>query len=243
MMAFEPFIHFVRGIQGKLGTNVYSGLQGQNGQHIAFLRQIQKEMKTENDLIIPLSELEVTVFDLETTGFFPEKGDQILSIGAIKTKGSQVKEEQVFYSLVNYDKELPVQVKELTGLDEEELNSAPPLSNVLLDFYHFARGTPLVAHHSNHEKNFLQAANWKQFKAPQKQRIIDTSFLSRVADPELIHNKLEDLCERYGIPVVDRHHALGDAKLTALLWCIFIDQVQQLGYETLQDIYNLMAKL
>jgi len=242
-MAFEPFIHFVRGIQGKLGSNVYGGLQGQNSQHVAFLRQLQKELNSDVSLTIPLSELEVTVFDFETTGFFPEKGDEILSIGAIKTRGSEVQESDSFYSLVQYEKELPVNIKELTGLCENDLKTARPLSGVLLDFYHFARGTPLVAHHSNHEKNFLQAANWKLFKATQKHRIIDTSFLSKIADPDLSQIKLEEICERYGLTVIDRHHALGDAKLTAKLWCLFIEMVQKKGCENLQDIYSRMAKM
>lgn len=241
-MAFEPLLHFMRGIGGKLGSNVYGGLQGQSGQHMAFLRQIQKELVADNCLHNPLSELVVTIFDLETTGFHPDKGDEILSIGAVKVKGTELLAEQVFYSLVKYEKELSPQLKDLTGLCEAELKQAEPLAKVLLDFYRFARGTPLVAHHSIHEKGFLQTANWKLFKAPQKHRIIDTTFLSTVAESEVSITRLEEWCAYFNIPVLNRHHALGDAMLTAKLWCLLIDKVQEKGCTTLQDIYYVMAK-
>ncbi|HWO96627.1 MAG TPA: exonuclease domain-containing protein [Bacillus sp. (in: firmicutes)] len=242
-MAFEQLIQFMRGISGKVNSGIFGGVPGQNMQQMAFLRQIQKEINGEEVLGIPLHELDVVVLDIETTGFFPDKGDEIISIGAIKVRGGEIQEGEVFYSLVRFEQALSSEIEELTGISSQELKDAPLLSEVLVRFFDFARGSPLVAHHANHEKIFLQHASWKVFRTSLKHRIVDTSFLYRIAEPDLKLVRLEDFCEHNAIPIKDRHHALGDAVLTANLWCLYINKVQELGCRTLGDIYERLARL
>lgn len=242
-MAFEPFIHFVRSLQGKLNTGGLGTIQGQNFHQAAFLRQIQRDLKKENSLSIPLEQLCIVVFDIETTGFFPERGDEIISLGAVRVEGGEVLENNVYYSLVQYEKELTSEIKELTGLSTEKLKLAPPLSEVIIQFFEFSKGDPLVAHHAKHERAFMQQASWKLFRTPFKHRVIDTSFLYRIVDPVLKSKKLDELCEIQEIPLVNRHHALGDALLTAHLWVIYSKKIQQMGYRTLGDIYEQIARL
>ncbi|WP_077617589.1 exonuclease domain-containing protein [Bacillus sinesaloumensis] len=242
-MAFEPFIQFVRGLQGKVNTSGMGGNQGLSFQQIAFLRQIHRDLHQEDKLTVPLEELGVVVFDIETTGFYPEQGDEIISLGAVKMKGGIIRENDIFYSLVFCNNKIPESIQNLTGISGVDLQNAPPLSDVLVRFFEFAKGNPLVAHHANHEKAFMQAASWKQFRTPFKHRVIDTSFLYRLVEPNLQLTRLEDLCEYHDIPVTNRHHALGDAVLTAKLWSIYIQKIQQLGCCTLRDVYNRLANL
>jgi DNA polymerase III subunit epsilon len=242
-MRFEPIIQFMKHVQSKVHSSIYAPLQGQsNPQHLAFLRQLEKERKLNESLSIPLKELSVVVFDFETTGFFPEQGDEIISIGAIKVKGDTLQPSEVFYSLVRLEQALPPEIKELTGLTEESLSQAPELSEVLVEFYEFVKGNVLVAHHAHHEKNFLQHSNWKLFRSSLKHRILDTSFLFKIAEPNVNLVRLEDYCEHCGIPVQDRHHALGDAKMAAQLWSGSIKKVQDLGCKTLHDVYERLSK-
>ncbi|MFC8685342.1 hypothetical protein [Brevibacillus porteri] len=47
-------------------------------QHIAYLRSISKANKpVDSSADIPLHDLEVVVVDLETTGFYPDHGDEL----------------------------------------------------------------------------------------------------------------------------------------------------------------------
>ncbi|MDM5317347.1 exonuclease domain-containing protein [Fictibacillus sp. b24] len=230
-------------VQGKINSSVYASLQGQSSpQHVAFLRQLEKELKVEESLVVPLKELNVVVFDLETTGFFPEQGDEILSIGAIKVRGGEVQQEDTFYSLVRCTRELTPEIKELTGIEESDLEAAPELSKVLVDFYDFVKGAVLVAHHASHEKKFLQHYNWKLFRSQFKHRIVDTSFLLKLAEPNVSLVRLEDCCDHCGIPAVDRHHALGDAKMTAELWSIYVERIQALGMKNLREVYERLSR-
>ncbi|MBT2688231.1 3'-5' exoribonuclease [Bacillus sp. ISL-47] len=242
-MGFDPFVQFVRGIQGKLHSNMFGGLNGQNAQHMAFIRQMQRELENADSMAIPIRKLNVVVFDIETTGFYPDKGDQIISIGAVKIIGGEICDKDCFYSLVQYDKHLPPEIKELTGLSEGQLVEAPSLADVLIRFFEFVKDMPLVAHHANHEKSFMRHSCWKLYRTPFKHKILDTSFLYRVAEPDQALFKLEELCEYHGIPVIGRHHALGDAKLTAQLWCILSEKVQNSGCANLKDVYERLAKL
>jgi len=240
-MAFEPFMQILRGIQGKR-SNVGIG-NVQNAQQMAFLRNLQKEMKKEDALKVSLDELDVVVFDIETTGFKPEQGDEIISIGAIKMHGSTVQEDAVFYSLVNIEKEIPAEVANLTGITNEELKEARYVGDVLIEFFQFAKDCTLVAHHANHERNFMQHTSSKVFHTPFKQRIVDTSFLYKISEPHIQLSSLEDLCKHNGIPVIGRHHALEDAKMTAKLWSLYLKKVKILGCETLQDVYERFARI
>ncbi|MCU9614446.1 exonuclease domain-containing protein [Caldibacillus lycopersici] len=241
-MAFEPIIHLMRGIQNRLnGSSLRLNGNVQDPKQIAFLRQLQKEMRQEFVLDIPLNELNVVVFDIETTGFYPNKGDEIISIGAVKVIDGKIAEDQAFYSLIQSNGEISKEIQLLTGITNEQIKDAPPLSEVLIRFFQYVQDLPLVAHHANHEKNFLQHASWLLYKLPLKHRLIDTSFLYRIADPQLNIVKLEDFCEYHQIPIENRHHALSDAKLTAKLWCIYIPKVQGLGCHTLRELYEQLA--
>ncbi|MGG0719456.1 exonuclease domain-containing protein [Robertmurraya massiliosenegalensis] len=239
-MPLESFRQLMRGIQGRLSIS-----EGnlQSSQQIAFVRQMQKELKQESALYTQFDELNVVVFDIETTGFYPELGDEIISIGAIRVQNGVVCDEKIFYSLVRYEQDLPEEIEKLTGISSAELKEAKPLSEVMIRFFEFVKNDTLVAHHAKHEKSFLQNASWKLFRTPFKHRIVDTSFLYRVAELEHNMSRLEDLCEHNGIPVMDRHNALGDAKLAAKLWCSYIDKLKKLGCRTLNDVYERLARL
>lgn len=242
-MGYEPLIRFMKQMQGKLGSALYAPLQSHtNPQHAAFIRQLQKELRAKEELMIPLQELVVVVFDLETTGFFPEQGDQILSIGGVKVQGETLLESDTFYSIVRYDQKLEAHIQELTGLSEEEVREAPLLEEVLVQFFKFAGNHILVAHHAAHEKKFMDAATRKVFRTPFQHRIVDTSFLLRIAEPKESWHHLEDWCTHCQIPVKNRHHALGDALLAAQLWSTSVQKIGSLGLHTLQDVYERLAK-
>ena len=54
LMGMNDMIQFFRQMSGKLSSNIYAGVQGQdNPQQISFIRQLQKEMKEKNNLRYP----------------------------------------------------------------------------------------------------------------------------------------------------------------------------------------------
>lgn len=243
-MKMSQMVQFIKQISGKIGSSLYAGIQGQaDPRHISFLRQLQKEVKEINYLDLPLSDLKTVVFDFETTGFFPDKGDRIISIGAIQMNGDQITEENTFYSLVQSDSPIPKEIIELTQIQENKLKSAPPLSDVLIEFYQFIQGRMLVAHHAKHEQAFMKQANLEILKSNVEPRILDTSFFIRLINPHLIGTTLEDCCKSCGVEVKNRHHALEDAIMTAKLWSLYIKKAKDMGLETMRDLYEYMAKI
>jgi DNA polymerase III subunit epsilon len=243
-MGMNDMIQFFRQMSGKLGSNIYAGVQGQtNMQNISFIRQLQKEMKDNNCLDTPLHELEVVVFDLETTGFYPDKGDQVISIGGIKMTGHQIMKTETFYSLVNSTLPLSEEISALTKITDEELQSAPLASEVLMGFFKFVKNHALVAHHAKHEQSFMQKLTWDLLKTRFEHRIIDTSFLLRLSNPLIKSLPLEDVCTECGIEIINRHHALGDAKMTAYIWGHYLELAQKMGYQNLREVYEYLAKI
>lgn len=243
-MGMNDMIHFFRQISGKMGSSIYAGVQGQtNMQNISFIRQLQKEMKGNNCLDTPLHELKVVVFDLETTGFYPEKGDRVISIGAIKMTGPQIMETETFYSLVHSPQPLSEEISVLTNISDEELRNAPMAPEVLIEFFKFVKNHALVAHHAKHEQSFMQKMTWDLLKTRFENRIIDTSFLLRLSNPLIRSMPLEDVCKECGIEVLNRHHALGDAKITAHIWSHYLVLAQSMGYKNLREVYEYLAKI
>ena len=243
-MGMNDMIRFVRHMSGKLGSNIYAGVQSQsNPQQISFLRQLQKEMKEKNSLDCPLDELQVVVFDLETTGFFPDKGDYVLSVGAIKMTGTRINENETFYSLIKSATPISDEISRLTMINDGMLNAAPEAAEVLMAFFGFIGSSVLVAHHANHEKAFMKKITADVLRSSFDHRIIDTSFLIKVKNPAFHSLPLEQICRECGIEVTNRHHALADAKMAAHIWAFYLKKAQDMGYDNLRGVYEYLSRM
>jgi DNA polymerase-3 subunit epsilon len=243
-MRINHMIQLMKQVSGKIGSGIYASVQNQsNPQNVSFLRQLQKDAIREDELDCPFSELQVVVFDLETTGFFPSRGDQILSFGAIKIQGNQIQENDPFYSLVSVDQKVSEEITNLTGITQKDVAAAPPLAEVLLQFHDYIKNHLLVAHHSKHELAFMKHATYQLTRSDFQQRIVDTSFLIRIREPLFRNRSLEDCCALCDIDIKDRHNALGDARMTAQLWIHYVQLLQKQGLFTLRDVYEELSKI
>ncbi|OIJ16794.1 DNA polymerase III subunit epsilon [Anaerobacillus alkalilacustris] len=243
-MNMNQMFQYLKQLSGKVSPNMYASVMNQNtASNIAFVRQLQRDLKKQDILEVPFSELKLVVFDLETTGFFPNKGDQIVSIGAVKMEGEKVLEDETFYSLIHNTVGLSNEIEQLTGITKDELLKAPPVETVLSNFYQFIKSAPLVAHHASHEKSFMQHVTWTVLKTRFEHRVIDTSFLTKIVEPKTNLVSLDDCCKHFGIKIERRHHALHDAVGTAKLWSETVREIQGLGFQHLKDVYSYLATL
>jgi len=221
---------------------IASVLGSQNAQQMAFIRAANRAQRKQSLLDIPLRELETVVFDLETTGFNPAGGDEIISFGAVLLKGMELQEAETFYSLVNPKRKIPHTITELTGITNEMAEGAPELMQVLHDFISFVGRRLLIAHASAHDKQFLNQALWRTSKISLNHRVLDTMMIAKWLEPALQDYSLDYLLEQNGIAVKERHHALQDSVMTAKLWLIYMNRIAERNVTTLGDLYAYLSK-
>ncbi|WP_223069615.1 exonuclease domain-containing protein [Paenibacillus caui] len=213
----------------------------ESAQQIAFLRSLNKGLRKPETLHVNLTELKTAVFDLETTGFYPKQGDEILSFGAVKVEGDAVNTDEIIHTLSKPTRAVPPEIVSLTGITQEMAEQAPSLVEALHGFMTFVEDRVLIAHGSGHDKAFLDLALWKTSKVHLSHRVLDTMMIAQKLDPSSRIAGLDEWLEVYGIPVTRRHHALEDAKMTAFLWTALIEQLGEKGVQTLGDLYVFLS--
>lgn len=189
----------------------------------------------------PLSELEFTVLDTETTGL-NIKTDFIVSFGAIKVQGYCIKIKTVkeyFLKLKKNDSEA-VKVHEIIKA-EDFIPLEMFVGKVLKDI----GDSILVAHHAGFDVAMLERAG-RPFGLKRLQNpVLDTLDLAirlemgKHYNPRLVNlpdYSLDRLCERYNIPLDDRHTASGDAFLTAQLLVKLLKIAEGKGITTYGDL-------
>ncbi len=77
---------------------------------------------------------DIIVFDLETTGFNPDK-DEIIEIGAVKIRNGMTIEE--FHTYVRPGQKISSFIQDLTSITEDKLLKAPPPWQAIRKFYEF----------------------------------------------------------------------------------------------------------
>src|SRR5512136_2674845 len=91
--------------------------------------------------------------DLETTGLSSED-DAIIEIGAVKFRGNQ--EIETFDTLVNPHRTLSYRISMLTGINQEELETAPDFSAVADKLSAFIGDHPIVGQNVSFDLEFLR---------------------------------------------------------------------------------------
>ncbi|WP_297333757.1 exonuclease domain-containing protein [Flavobacterium sp.] len=156
---------------------------------------------------------EYAVVDIETTGG-NAGGSRITEIAIIVHDGLNVIER--FETLVNPQKEIPVPIFALTGIDNEMVSNAPVFDDIAERVYELLNDRIFVAHNVNFDYSFvkhqLEEAGYKWTA-----RKLCTVRAARKIKPGLYSYSLGNLCHSLDIPLVNRHRAGGDADATALL--------------------------
>ncbi|WP_040951606.1 exonuclease domain-containing protein [Gorillibacterium massiliense] len=212
-----------------------------SAQQMAFIRSVMKEQRKRPLFEIQLETLQAVVFDLETTGFSPYNGDEIISVGAVAIEGQEVGRQETYYSTVNPKRRIPEEVVALTGLTDEEVSAAPDLLKVLHDFMEFIGSRVLIVHGSGHDKNFLSAALWKTSRTQLNHRILDTMMVDRLLYPKRQNRSLDVLLDMYGVHIDKRHHALDDSVATAEVWSKQLVELLDGDITTLGDLYTKLS--
>jgi DNA polymerase-3 subunit epsilon len=185
-----------------------------------------------------LAELTCVVFDTETTGLEPSKGDAIVSLAAVCVRAGVVKRGEIFDVLVNPGRPIPLASTRFHAITDAMVGQAPPIDVVLPAFLRFAEGAVLVGHQVWFDLRFLDIAGARLGLLPLalQHAVLDTLTLSEIVHGALDEHGLDAIAIRLGVAVRGRHSALGDAQVTAEILVRLLGLLDKRGIRTLGQV-------
>jgi len=179
-----------------------------------------------------MNKQEYAIVDIETTGG-NASGSRITEIAIIIHDGTKV--VQRWETLVNPQKEIPLPIFALTGINNEMVRHAPIFDDIAAIVLQMLTGRIFVAHNVNFDYSFvrhqLEEAGFKWTA-----RKLCTVRAARKIKPGLGSYSLGNLCRSLNIVLENRHRAGGDADATALLF------KQLLEWDKEGEIDNMIKK-
>jgi len=167
------------------------------------------------------TDADLVALDFETTGLDPAR-DEIVSFGTVPVRGGRIQMSSSDYRLTRPDvPPSPVSVT-IHGLRTQDLAAAPALAETRLALANALRGRFLLTWFAPVENGFLRAI-FGGTRRTWERRNIDVRLLAIGAadDPEdTARWSLSTAARVHGGPVVDAHHALDDALVTAQLFLV-----------------------
>lgn len=185
-----------------------------------------------------LSKDSYVVFDLETTGLYPNSGDTIIEIGAVKLKNGKIVDR--FDELIYPEKEISEEITKITCITNDMLKGKRLERDVVIDFMKWVGDTPMVAHNARFDFSFLNNAYIKYNLGNINNIVIDTLGISRYLDSSERYHNLAVLTERYNIVWDENkhHRADYDSEGTALILLKMLKRLELNNFKTLKDLYN-----
>lgn len=190
-----------------------------------------------------LDRLTYVVFDSETTGLNPRQGDELVQLAAVRIVNGRRVEGEVFDTLVNPGRPIPVVSTEVHGITDAMVANAPGVTDVVRRFHKFAEGAVLIAHNAPFDMEFLRRQEGRiglSFNMP----VLDTVLLSAVVYGQHEVHSLDALTHRLGITIPEeaRHTAIGDTVATADAFLKLMPILAGRGLATFGDVLTEVRK-
>jgi DNA polymerase III subunit epsilon len=152
------------------------------------------------------------VTDTETTGTNASDG-RIIEIAAVKVQGGTVVDR--FTQLINPGRAVPWRITQITGISTAMVFDKPPADDVMPAYREFLGDGVMVAHNLAFDERFINSELARCDLPMLPLGSICTLKLARRLLRGLRSKGLAALADFYGIKIVGRHRALGDAEATA----------------------------
>lgn len=173
----------------------------------------------------------IVAIDIETTGLDPVR-DAIIEIAAVKFRGNRVEAE--WETLVNPRRAIPPEITQMTGITGEMVRHAPLINEVRQDLETFVGDALVLGHNVRFDLDFLQ-----QRGILEHSDWVDTFTLAAVLLPSAGRYSLQSLATELGIPFVQEHRALGDARTSHQVFVQLWNRLLDLPLELIAEIVQL----
>ncbi len=218
----------------KLFQNGYPGFDFDAMYDLLKFQGLPLEVK-ENQVFlktafIPYEDYEYTVVDLEVNNSKPKVG-QAIEIGAVKLKNGKIIDE--FSSLV-YAADVPKYVTKVTGISQKMLKNEKSQKEILEKFRLFLGDSVFVAHAADFDFNFLA----HQFKKENLGELLNRHLCTITLSQKTIEAErygLKYLKEELELPYEIDHRALGDARTTARVFLLGLENLPD-EIKTVEDL-------
>lgn len=182
------------------------------------------------------------VVDLETSGLDVQR-DQLLSIGAVVISHGAIDFSDLFEcTLQRSDTGIKASVL-IHGLAPSALAAGREPAEALLDFLEYLGDSPLLAFHAGFDRPMLARALKQSLGYRLLHPCLDVAELAPLLNPEagIRQGGLDDWLSRFGLQILQRHHASADALATAELALILFSQAKRQGTDSLVGLERRLA--
>lgn len=173
------------------------------------------------------------VFDLETTGLSPVK-DRIIEIGAVKIRNGEIVDD--FCCFVNPQIPIPYNIQTLTHINDQMVENAETIEEVLPKFMEFCGDAVMVAHNASFDVGFIKEKCKTILGRTYECTVVDTVALARALLQALGKFTLDHVAKALGIPPFQHHRAVDDAKACADIYLALVKKLIARGFNNMDSV-------
>jgi len=187
----------------------------------------------------PWREVEFASLDFETTGLDRER-DAVVSFGVVPVRGGRVVVREAVHQLVLSEVPASVESMRIHGILPKDLAHAQPFPVAGQTLRLALAGRFLLAWFASVEIGFLcrlyggGRCSWVRRTIDVRQMAIEHEHLDQD-----VRQSLSSAAEHYGVPVANPHEALDDAMVTAQLFLVLADRLEERGLGTARSLLRL----
>ena len=177
------------------------------------------------------------IVDIEATGGSVGANERIIQFACVLLQNGEV--IHTFETYVNPGRNIPHNIKQLTGISNKDVRRAPYFEEVAPIIVHLLEDTVFVAHNVGFDFRFLNEQLYLHDFPTLNIPAIDTVELTQIIYPTLDSFQLEDIAASLGYDLLDAHDALADANATVYIFKELFKKATTLPLVTLEKLKDL----
>ncbi len=181
---------------------------------------------------LPLNLVPAVVMDTETTGLNTAT-DRIVEIAAVRITDGRAEPDRAFQALVNPGVAIPSSSTAIHTITDADVAEAEGVADVMPVLTEWVGNAVVIGYSIGFDLAVLKTEHQRHGLSWHAPRSLDVRHLVDLVAQDLPEQSLDTAAAWLGVPVADRHRALGDALVTLSVFQALLPKLKQRGIITL----------